>query len=155
MTVELCEAFCVAQSGLDYDLAGLEYGSECYCGDTLGYKPTLGYTDCSTACVGNTCEVCEGGSRLSVFNLTTAAPPTVPQQIGTYVFEGCYTDNVAQRILPSFSISNSSAVTNEYCVQQCSARMYQWAGTEYGHECWCANALGSNANKTDITECNE
>ncbi|PMD64690.1 WSC-domain-containing protein, partial [Hyaloscypha bicolor E] len=60
MTVEACVNACSA-----YTYAGIEYGRECYCGNTInpggGPAPT---TDCSFLCPGNSLEYCGAGSRL-------------------------------------------------------------------------------------------
>ncbi|TVY44145.1 WSC domain-containing protein [Lachnellula subtilissima] len=63
MTVETCLAAC-KQGG--YDIAGVEYGQECYCGVVLGNgtAPTSG---CNMPCAGNSAETCGGSSMLNLF----------------------------------------------------------------------------------------
>lgn len=63
MTVETCEEFC---DGAAY--FGLEYGSECYCGDALRSGIISVWDDeCSFLCSGNEKEFCGAGDRLSVW----------------------------------------------------------------------------------------
>ncbi|KAG0650392.1 WSC domain-containing [Hyphodiscus hymeniophilus] len=56
---------------------------------------------------------------------------------------GCYTDNVSGRALPNSEAvpGGSAAMTNEACQSTCLAAGFSIAGTEYGRECWCGNAL--------------
>lgn len=64
-TVGLCVAACSASN---YVYAGLEYGGECWCGNsfTAGSVPTA-ITDCNMVCGGNSTEYCGAGSRLNVY----------------------------------------------------------------------------------------
>jgi hypothetical protein len=49
-TVELCTTTCDAAG---YTIAGLEYGSQCFCGNTLGYMAIKDVDQgCTTACAG-------------------------------------------------------------------------------------------------------
>lgn len=67
MTVESCIAFC---SGKGYTYAGLEYASQCYCGNTLASDraPVTGVLgNCFTPCTGDSTEYCGGGSALSIY----------------------------------------------------------------------------------------
>jgi hypothetical protein len=67
MTVESCISFC---SGKGYTYAGLEYASQCYCGNTLASDraPVTGVLgNCFTPCAGDNSEFCGGGSALSIY----------------------------------------------------------------------------------------
>jgi len=67
MTVEMCAQHCTG-----FGIFGVEYGKECYCGDTLGEGSTLATeTDCSFLCPGNPGEYCGAGNRLSLWTLTS------------------------------------------------------------------------------------
>ena len=68
MTPNMCISRC-AEYG--YMAAGLEYGSECYCGDPANiavqgatFRPEA---ECNIVCAGNVSAICGGGSRLSTY----------------------------------------------------------------------------------------
>ncbi|KAI0088834.1 WSC-domain-containing protein [Irpex rosettiformis] len=66
MTKPLCANYC---AGLGYKLAGVEYGDECYCGNTLvnGANSTARtWYECSVTCAGNPNENCGGPMRLNL-----------------------------------------------------------------------------------------
>ena len=66
--VESCSEACS-----DYTYFGVEFGAECYCGNTinLGSVPQLGSTPdetgCNKACAHNGGEYCGGGNRLNLY----------------------------------------------------------------------------------------
>ncbi|KAI9051067.1 hypothetical protein LZ554_005175 [Drepanopeziza brunnea f. sp. 'monogermtubi'] len=96
MTVESCQAFCATNN---YALSGIEYASECYCYNTLVSPATLRNTGCDMSCSGNTGEICGGGGRLSVFNNTAYVYPAHTKTVGQYVYQGCYQEAAAGRLL--------------------------------------------------------
>jgi WSC domain len=76
MTLESCASFCS-----DFSMFAVEYGRECYCGNTLGtgsLKAT-NQADCSFTCPGNGNEYCGAGSRLQLYsyNATSTSPTSV------------------------------------------------------------------------------
>lgn len=70
MTIEMCLGVCY-----QYKYAGVEYGRECWCGDTLNLAGNTGATpgenvtnqECSFLCPGNETEYCGAGGRLSMY----------------------------------------------------------------------------------------
>jgi hypothetical protein len=63
MTLELCASFCSK-----YTFFGIEYGGECYCGNTFNNGSVkVEDAECSTPCPGNEAEWCGAGNRLSVY----------------------------------------------------------------------------------------
>ncbi|KAK5989408.1 WSC domain-containing protein [Cladobotryum mycophilum] len=70
MTPEVCLEKCY-----QYKYAGIEYGQECWCGNTLGLAGWEGATpgknvtdsDCNMLCPGNSTEYCGSGSRLQLY----------------------------------------------------------------------------------------
>ncbi|CAD0023807.1 unnamed protein product [Aureobasidium pullulans] len=67
MTVETCIAFC---EGKGYSYAGLEYASQCYCGNSVASDraPVTGVLgNCFSPCAGDSTEYCGGGSALSLY----------------------------------------------------------------------------------------
>lgn len=65
MTIEKCLSNCY-----NYAYAGVEYGRECWCGNTLNTAPGFMNTtdsDCSFTCPGNSTEFCGAGNRLNLY----------------------------------------------------------------------------------------
>lgn len=63
MTVEKCMDFC---AGFKY--AGVEYGEECFCGNTLGAGSALTTpSKCDMACKGNQYQTCGAGRLLNMY----------------------------------------------------------------------------------------
>ncbi|KAF2470030.1 WSC-domain-containing protein [Lindgomyces ingoldianus] len=80
MTVEKCVDFC---SGAGFSYAGLEYGRECYCDNTLKAEaaPKDGIMgSCTMKCMGNNKEFCGNGGALSIYHKCGATCKN--QQIG-------------------------------------------------------------------------
>lgn len=72
MTNKACADFCK-----DYKYFGTEYGSECYCGNTLDTSSKEApVTECRMLCSGSNLEYCGAGNRLSVY--TKKEVPTTP-----------------------------------------------------------------------------
>ncbi|KAM7189434.1 hypothetical protein V8F20_010164 [Naviculisporaceae sp. PSN 640] len=64
LTIAGCASFCQSSG---YTIAGAEYGSECYCDNTLGNGSVPAPGDCTMDCSGDNTEKCGAGNRLSVF----------------------------------------------------------------------------------------
>jgi hypothetical protein len=70
MTTKLCAEKCWA-----YNYAGVEYGRECWCGNTLNLQGDTGATaaknvtdtQCSFLCPGDNKAYCGAGSKLSLY----------------------------------------------------------------------------------------
>jgi hypothetical protein len=92
-TLQSCVATCAAAG---YDIAGTEYGVECYCDNFVYNGGSLAPTqsDCNVPCPGNTAEDCGAGNRLSMYSKGTPhiyAPPAA-QASGLpagWTYEGC------------------------------------------------------------------
>jgi len=72
LTVESCRQAC-ANSGYTY--AGLQAGSQCWCGNTYGTQGGLSAadTDCNSACSGDSSEDCGAGWRNSIYSARLAS----------------------------------------------------------------------------------
>ena len=71
MTVEMCIGLC---GGKGYSIAGLEYGSQCFCGNTVPARamPTPGLIGaCTKPCAGKSTEICGNGNALSLYKKCT------------------------------------------------------------------------------------
>lgn len=117
MTINTCAAAC---SGSTY--FGVEYGRECYCGNTLNAGSVLANpADCSFACPGDSSQSCGAGSRLSLYKRSTPA----------FTSKGCYTEAIGQRAL-SDAAFYSDSITVSRCAAFCAS--YTFFGLEYGRE---------------------
>jgi Glyoxal oxidase N-terminus/WSC domain len=168
MTDEACVSYCAQ---LDFNYAGTEYASECFCGNQLATQSTLATaSDCNMACTGANTTQCGGPNRLTVFwngRVPSSGPAEVSAMNG-WSSLGCYTDHgVANRTLTTImpTTGGQSALTVERCTTACRAGGFTLAGLEYGSECFCGNSvanggapapegsagcnMGCNGNKTE------
>ena len=70
LSVDQCLTLCESK-GFTY--AGLEYGEECYCGDSL--PTTIAYSDsqCDMTCSGDSTETCGGDWRIELYELISSS----------------------------------------------------------------------------------
>lgn len=143
MTIESCQAYCTANN---YALAGVEYGSQCYCSNAIASPAAVDYTGCTMTCSGNSAELCGGSSRLNLFNNTAYIYPSSPTTVGNYAYQGCYHEATVNRLLGGPSYSNNTAMTIESCVAFCSANMATgvYAGLEYASRTYLITSLYLN-----------
>ena len=94
LTVESCVQGCYGQG---YSVAGMEYSTQCFCGNAIysGGALASSDTDCNMPCGGNAKETCGAGNRLSVYSngTITTYQPAVPQTSdlpGSWTYDGCY-----------------------------------------------------------------
>jgi WSC domain len=129
MTVEICSAFCGTRG---YTYFGVEYGTECYCGNTLLASSTVA-TDgrCNMACPGKAAEVCGGPGGLSLYKAVTLPSPTASASMPAYTYVGCQSDSGNARTLLSLVVT-SPAMTVELCTSFCAG--YSYFGVEYADE---------------------
>lgn len=145
-TVETCISAC-AQGG--YTLAGVEYGGECWCDNSLhnnGGPAPDGNAGCNMACKGNSAEICGGPNRLSLYT---------PAALG-WQSMGCYTDSVQVRSLGhAVQITGGGgAMTIELCQGACVAAGFKLAGAEYSGECYCDNTIQNGGKPATDGRCN-
>ncbi|WWD22596.1 hypothetical protein CI109_107089 [Kwoniella shandongensis] len=150
MTVPTCLNYC---SGLGFAYAGVEYGRECYCGNSLvnGASLSLPSTTCNMKCTGDTATTCGGANGLQLYyNPSLAVTNTV---VNNFASEGCIIE-VAGRALTGASTA-ASDMTIESCTTFCAAGGFKYAGVEYSTECFCGNSLVNGA-AVDLvsTQCN-
>ncbi|MCJ1284401.1 hypothetical protein MMC26_003733 [Xylographa opegraphella] len=147
-TYASCAVFC---SGYNY--MGLEYGFECWCGNSYANPTSLAPdTDCSFSCSGSASEVCGAGNRLTMFknNVQTSLPSNAT--IPGYQYSGCYTDGPHGRVLAEKSYADGTAMSIEHCAAFCSG--YTYFGTEYADECYCGMSFAYTTTKDAETDCN-
>ncbi|KAL1610151.1 hypothetical protein SLS60_001816 [Paraconiothyrium brasiliense] len=123
MTVNDCAAACI-----QYQFFGLEYGRECYCGNTLDSTSTLQpAADCKMPCSGSSTQLCGGPSRISLYTNLQYSQPSNPQIPG-YEHKGCYSESSTTRALLGASFSNAN-MTVQNCASLCKGSTY--FGVEY------------------------
>jgi WSC domain len=94
LTVESCVAAC---KGLGYSVAGMEYYTQCYCGNAIIGQGVLAspQSGCNTPCGGNSAETCGGPDRMSIYSNQTnlyVQPLAVVQNTslpGNWEYQGC------------------------------------------------------------------
>lgn len=141
-----CMVYCGSKG---YNFAGIEYGTECYCG--FGLKSSSSKDDdgtCDYICPGaqGTGDACGGQDHLSVF---TNGPPSASNkpEVNGYTYSGCYVDSVSNRILNGalFDGPGYEAMTVEVCTSACKNAGYAVAGLEHESQCFCGSALPVDA----------
>lgn len=158
MTLEVCRSYC---DNLGYMYSGTEYSTECYCGNYFTQSSGLfangnallsSNSTCAMLCAGNRNETCGGPNRLSVFNSTVYQPRLHVPSVGSYKYQGCWSEGASARALAATSFTNTTGMTAEMCISQCSSAGYSYAGMEYAQECHCGNALAAGAT-APLTDC--
>ena len=136
MTLETCSSFCAAaNNGHGFQYYGLEYATQCYCGNTinppavkLNVTTSPSNNTCSTRCGGNNPEICGGSSVISLYIAPGFVPPVVKPFIGRYIAKGCLTDpNTSGRALQGASMTSPS-MTEELCVKYCLGKSFHYSG---------------------------
>ncbi|TFK31513.1 WSC domain-containing protein [Crucibulum laeve] len=145
MTISSCINFCSSQG---FHFAGLEFGRECYCDNSIRYPAfATNANDCNMACTGDSSSICGAGDRLSVYSTpllattttTTVAhgpTPTISFPPG-WNFQGCFVDPVNPTRALQHQVTVPGGNTPTGCVNACVAAGWTVAGVEFGSECWC------------------
>ncbi|KZL85915.1 copper radical oxidase [Colletotrichum incanum] len=150
MSQEKCIAYC---DGKGYSVAGVEWGRECYCGYLLDDSADKALeTDCSKPCVGNNDEVCGNGGRINVFTNGDVAPAILAAH-GDFASLGCYSDHASARTLTT-SISLPGNVRVSDCTTACANQGFQYAGLEFGRECFCGSSIQNGGAPIPAKSCN-
>ena len=159
MTPAKCSTFC-GDRGFKY--AGVEYGSECYCGNSGDLLNTAS-TQCNMACSGDINTLCGGSGALNVFTnpsivpsvgntntpVSSGALPTGWSAASTQCIE-----EVSGRALTGSSIAGPS-MTIGTCLSFCQNGGFEFAGLEFGSECYCGSGLVNGASLSQTSgQCN-
>lgn len=67
-TVEKCVEYCAA---MNYKYAGVQYGIQCFCGNSYGVYHRGKEADCNYECPGDSKEHCGGYWRNSIYEVTS------------------------------------------------------------------------------------
>ncbi|KAF9459878.1 WSC domain-containing protein [Collybia nuda] len=112
---------------------------------------------CNVPCTGDNSQSCGGADRIFVAHkiggvATTPTPtqPSIKQTVGSWEYQGCFTDLGFTRILlHEFTVSSNSA---EICTSACGANGYPLAGLEFAGECFCDTYMPFGEKRPD-SEC--
>ncbi|KAK0491404.1 glycosyl hydrolase family 71-domain-containing protein [Armillaria novae-zelandiae] len=137
MTPAICTSLCSA-----YDYAGMEYGKECYCGNSYTSNGASGAiissSSCNVMCDGDSSQPC-GGSW--VLNLWGKGDSGSSSSSSSFSYYGCIAEGSSGRALTGASYKQSG-MTAEVCQNLCAD--YTYAATEYAEECYCGNSITQN-----------
>jgi hypothetical protein len=139
LTVQACIA---KAAGFKY--AAVEFGSECFWGNTLATSDTSG--SCDTPCSGSATQLCGGGGAAILYENEAYVPPapvpTVVPNFGTFDSKGCFADSTSSRLLTKGSYTDS-ALTLEKCINRAGYARY--IALENANQCFWGNVLTSTA----------
>ncbi|KAF1350122.1 WSC domain-containing protein, partial [Delphinella strobiligena] len=153
-TIELCTTTCY---NAGYSIAGVEYGSQCYCADELfGGASYLVESACGETCAGNANETCGDFGRINIYSDGTPvsyAAPGNPESVdnGNYFYQDCYSDSVSSRTLSAKSYTDTKNMTLENCAAFCSG--YEYFGIEYAEECYCGSCFNGGSTILAQSKC--
>ncbi|KAJ7752824.1 hypothetical protein DFH07DRAFT_921710 [Mycena maculata] len=162
LTPALCQFTCAGQG---FTIAGVEYGSQCYCGNSFvgGTPATASTSDCNTPCAGDSSSTCGGSWLLQIYTAsgatttatttsTTTASAPVSTSTGWVLSNACAVDT-SSRILQGYSVT-ISALTPVLCQSTCASNGYTISGVEYGTQCYCGNSfVGGTPAAASTSDC--
>ncbi|KAI9349631.1 WSC domain-containing protein [Obelidium mucronatum] len=138
MTIEVCAQLARASG---FNTFGVEYSSECWAANVLGYQPS-GSVQCSMRCQGDNSKLCGGSGALSVYStsssLSVASAASNPTPPPGFQFYGCYEDITWNRLIPN-RLASRQDMTVALCAQLATAAGYKVFGVEWSVECWGSN----------------
>ncbi|KAF2459249.1 hypothetical protein BDY21DRAFT_204088 [Lineolata rhizophorae] len=113
LTAESCADYCG-----DAAYFGMEYGRECYCGQTLGETEEKPESDCSFLCAGDSTQYCGAGNRINIYAMgssesastsSAAISSSTSNAPVSYVSSSTVvTSSSSSFVVPTSSISSSS-----------------------------------------------
>uniref|UniRef100_A0AAY4BKH6 WSC domain-containing protein n=1 Tax=Denticeps clupeoides TaxID=299321 RepID=A0AAY4BKH6_9TELE len=112
MSTSLCQDTC-SESG--YQFAGLEYGSECYCGNRI-IGPRMREDECNLDCKGEKGSICGGVARLSIYKVDELLPGQ--RRYRNVRYRGCFRkpENMTAAALVHVLQPN---LTSQSCIEVC------------------------------------
>jgi hypothetical protein len=123
---------------------------------------TGGSTSSSTSAANTNPTTSATTQTTTVTASTTASATPSPTVVNVtlppnWSYAGCYTDNLNPRSLGTtgvlFAGIGAGAVTSTACVAYCAKNGFNIAGTEFGSQCFCDNAL-TNSQVAPASVCN-
>ncbi|OWZ63094.1 hypothetical protein AYX15_04854 [Cryptococcus neoformans] len=138
MTSKVCRATC---GNKGFTLAAVEFGSQCFCGNSLSGGTRVPASACSMPCSGSRDETCGAGGHLDLFNATGVS--VVSNGIAGYM--GCFADYF---VLNGASYS-SDWLSVDSCNQWCYARGAMYSSVRNGNTCKCSSKAPSSFTTTE------
>ncbi|XP_056322881.1 sialate:O-sulfotransferase 1 [Danio aesculapii] len=132
MTSALCQDTC-SESGFRY--AGLEFGSECHCGNRVCARRARG-EDCNLDCRGEKGSPCGGVGRMSVYRVEDRLPGQ--RRYRTVHYHGCYKrpkNSTADLLIQTSGPTH----TPQMCIESCTDQDLPLALLR-GQDCFCSRA---------------
>lgn len=65
----------------------------------------------------------------------------------------CYGDSKDNRVLSARLVQHSGSMSRAACLALCDGANYEYAGVEYGEQCFCGHAVATGAQKAAASEC--
>jgi hypothetical protein len=90
-------------------------------------------------CTGNGDEVCGAAGQINIFTNGDTAP-AILAATGDFQSQGCYSDSASARTLTT-RVSLPGNVRVSDCTSACEAQGFQYAGLEFGQECYCGASI--------------
>ncbi|XP_062408873.1 sialate:O-sulfotransferase 1 [Sardina pilchardus] len=132
MTSSLCQDTC-SESG--YQFAGLEYGSECYCGNRIA-GPRMREEECNLDCKGEKGSICGGVARLSIYKVEELLPGQ--RRYRNVRYRGCFR-TPENMTAAGFVRAVKRNLTSQACMEVCMDQEYPLAILQRPH-CFCGYA---------------
>ncbi len=161
MTPERCLQSC---SDAGYAYAGVQYASQCFCGNSHGRYGRLNESSCNMRCSGDSRLVCGGTWANTLYKTASwretppmvAPPPPPPPERSSYVapaatYLGCFRDTEPRDL--NASNWEDGQMTPARCIRSCTERGAEYAGLQYGSQCFCGNSHGRYG-RIDASSCN-
>ncbi|XP_065945052.1 uncharacterized protein [Magallana gigas] len=122
MTVDSCRKTC---TDLKFKYYGVEYSSQCFCGNQLLNVRKMREGDCLKPCDGDRTQACGGNWRIAVYE----NPLYIPK------FVGCYMDQTFRTL--GEKMTSSTAMTVNRCRKTCTDLKFKYYGVKYSSQCFC------------------
>ena len=129
-----------ACKNVGYQLAGVQYTNQCFCGNTPPpWSVIRPDNECNKICPGNPNQKCGGRWRMNVYT--------------TFVWIGqCVEDNSKRLLQKYVSVTKNSPST---CIKACKDAGYQLAGVQFTNQCFCGNTPPPSSVIRCDNECNK
>ena len=78
----------------DFEYAGLQYSTQCFCGHTYGSQGMVPDSECTRPCAGDNSEICGDGWRNSIYKTGDVSfdPPSLPTALRCLFFLSPFLD---------------------------------------------------------------